>query len=188
MRKKERFSDISIHRIKERLDTPVDWFPFPAIISFFLIFILSEFLVFDLNYRLLSKAEVLAFPSESEYEGSIWISLSSYEDNLLITTDDKKVFYWPINSSDPDSKDTTKIFIEYLKTRKNEVLQTIGLSNLALSNQLMVVIAADQKLRFIHIRPILYALGEAGINQYAFETSLAITDPRLKQFESHREK
>ena len=56
-----------------------------------------------------------------------------------------------------------------------------GLLNEAISNQLIVVLAIDQKLKYSHIRPILYALAEAGINQYAFETSLALTDPRLEK-------
>ena len=194
MTKRVRFSDISIQRIKERLGTPVNWFPYPAIISFFLVFLFTEFLLFSLNYRIFSKADILAFPSEKEYEGSIWISLSPEKDNLLVMTDDKNTFHWSLDyegqtSEDQSSEDRSnlKSFVEYLKFRKFELLRSVGLSNFAISNQLSVVIAADQKLRFIHIRSILYALAEAGINRYAFETSQAITDPRLKQFESHVE-
>ncbi len=175
---KKRFSDISIENIQNRLQTPFGIFPYPAAISFVFTLVIAQYLCLNINNRVGSRADIIAFPSEIESEGSVWLSITHENQNIFVSTDDKKVFQWSIQT---DSLVELQEFVAYLKKRRQERIYSAGLLNEAISNQLIVVLAIDQKLKYSHIRPILYALAEAGINQYAFETSLALTDPRLEK-------
>ncbi|MBM4250979.1 MAG: hypothetical protein FJ146_03335 [Deltaproteobacteria bacterium] len=107
------------------------------------------------------------------------MSVTTREKNTVVTTNDRKVFKWSASSR---SMDGLKDFIFYLRRRMVEEIQTAALVQRALRSQTRVVIAADQTLKYSHIKPIIHALAQAGISNYAFET----LNPVVARSEDHQ--
>lgn len=167
--RKQRFSEKTLLAIRERLQEFSLWYPFPALIVFFIFFVVTSQMALNLNPRLGQRAEILTFPADAEKEGSIWLSVSIINNEVVLTTDEKKVFTWP---AAVESKAEITPFVQYLKKRASRALFDSGLANEAQPTKLKVVFAVDQRLKFLHMRPLLYALAEAQITDYAFETDL----------------
>lgn len=153
--------------VAERLRQPLWWFPYPCLLAFGLQLILTAHILFSTNPRLGHPAEVVRYPSNPSRDSSIWISVTTREKNTIITTNDRKIFKWAESSR---SMDGLKDFTLYLRRRMVEEIQTAALVQRALRSQTRVVIAADRNLKYSHIKPIIYALAQAGISNYAFET------------------
>lgn len=156
-------------RARERLIEPLLWFPFPALIGFGLIIILRGQLLTGFNHRLGTKADVVHFAADPLTSSGIWISIYQNQDRLVLVTDDHNRFEWPLGARDMKA---LQPFISYLNKRAHEAAFKQTLSLEAEKNRTRAVLAVDQKLKYIHIRPILFALTEAKISNYGFETRI----------------
>ncbi len=153
--------------VRERLDEAVHWFPYPMLISFALVLIFTGHVLFGTNPRAGNPANIISFPSETRKDSAIWLSVTPIGDEIVVTTADRKVFRW---RREVRSLSELKSFSAYLKGRVADEVQGAAMAKHALASQVSAVIAADQRLKYLHVRPIIYALAEAGISQYAFET------------------
>jgi hypothetical protein len=158
-----------ITRSKERLLEPLLWFPFPALIGFGLVIILRGQLLTGFNHRLGTRADVVHLKAESLTAPGIWLSIYQEKDKLVLLTDDHNRFEWPLNAKDMSA---LKPFIAYLNKRTLEAAFKQTLSLEVEKDRTRAVLAVDQKLKYIHIRPILFALVEAKISNYGFETRI----------------
>ncbi len=153
----------------ERLKENIWWFPFPALIAFGLVFILAGHLLTDLNPRLGSVTDPIQLNTKPFPDGAIWMAINVNADHITVTTADRKKFSWPaLHTTMRDLEP----FTSYLKKKKQEeIYKSVRLlENSAVRSR--VVIAVDQNAKYIHIRPVIYALAEAGISKYGFETRI----------------
>ena len=84
---------IAVTKLRERLEEPIQWYPFPAMIGFMLVMILGGHLLTDLNPRLGARVDVIPLETDRQQDGSIWLGV--YEQNnrvVIVTADRKKVF------------------------------------------------------------------------------------------------
>lgn len=151
----------------ERFKTLSNWFPVTAVLPFAMCFILTGAVLVNLNTRIGNPTEVMEYPAEPAIEGGIWFSLKVEGANVFLTTDDRKVFRWPAKLP---SQEPLRPFVEYLKGRTQHEIFFAVLSKEKGLAQITSVISADQSLKYVHIRPVIRALAEAGITRYAFET------------------
>ena len=152
---------------KLRLREPLWWFPFPIFLSFGLVLLLTAHVLFGTNPRMGHPANVITFPSEARRDSAIWLSVTPIGKEVVVTTGDRRVFRWPL---EVHSLDELKPFRAYLREAVARELEVTALANSAFQHQTTVVIAADQRLKYLHVRPLLHAFAEAGISHYAFET------------------
>ena len=156
---------------KDRLSSQLKLFPFPAIISIGLILIVTIYLLHGIDPRVGNPAELLTFTSQPEAEGAIWISVSPDTESLVITTSERDVFRLPQNIT---KEEDVEPFKKYLEKRIRQDSARFVLSKKINPQETTVVIAADQSLKFLHIRPLLYTIASAGITRYAFETKMLV--------------
>jgi hypothetical protein len=152
---------------KLRLREPLWWFPFPIFLSFALVLLLTAHVLFGTSPRMGHPANIITFPSESRRDSAIWLSVTPIGKEVVVTTGDRRVFRWPL---EVHSLEELKPFRAYLKEEVARELAATALTNTAFEHQTTVVIAADQRLKYLHVRPLLHAFAEAGISHYAFET------------------
>lgn len=157
----------SLNRQKERLGIFANLFPFPALIPFGLVLIFCGSLIPTLNPRIGSPADVIPMSSMDEKEGSIWFAVRAIGDEVVVTAPNKRIFRWPSKIEDPRELDP---FRSYLRQRVTNEIQMAVLAKRVTKAQLSAVIAADQRCRYLHLRPIIQALAEVGISDYGFET------------------
>jgi hypothetical protein len=119
------------------------------------------------NPRMGHPANILAFPAPSQPDSSIWMSVTPVGDDIVVTTSDRQVFRW---AQDVRSVSDIKPFVDHLKAMVRIEIEGAVLLNSLTIAKTRAVIAADQQLKYLHIRPIIYALAEAGIARYGFET------------------
>ena len=167
MTKSKRSWDLLYIATADRLRSLSRWFPFPALISFILVTLLTAYVTLTTARRLGHPAALLTFPSDRDHIGGIWFSVTPIGEEIFIATSDRKVFHWPQNTRDLVPLDQ---FIEWLKDASHLQIEAAALLKRSDSNQVLAVIAADQTLKYTHLRPIIYALAKAGISRYAFET------------------
>ena len=84
--------DISFQLKKERLNESTNWFPFPIIISFFLVSLLGSQLLTSLNPRLGARVNPIRYYSEEKPNPMIWIGVYGDQNNINIVTSDRKKF------------------------------------------------------------------------------------------------
>jgi hypothetical protein len=153
--------------VKNRLREPMFWFPFPLLISFMLVLLLTSHVLFGTNPRTGQPADVLSFPAKPARDSAIWFSVTPIGGDVVVATNQREVFRW---RQDAHDLAPLKDFVAYLRRRVETEVEAAVLQKAAGENQANVVIAADQRLKFLHMRPILHALAEAGIAHYSFET------------------
>ena len=156
-----------LQRMRERLSEPILWFPFPALIGFGLVIILRGHLLGGFNYRLGTRADVVHLQAEPLRGPGIWLSIYQDKDKLVLLTDDHNRFEWPLGVRDMKA---LKPLITYLNQRSREEAFKATLSMEADADRIRAILAVDQELKYIHIRPVLFALVEAKISNYGFET------------------
>ncbi len=159
----------SVKNLSERLTEPLHWYPFPALIAFGLVIVLRGHLFDGLNHRLGTTANVLEMNSEPLRSPGIWLSVSEINNQIVIITDDHRRFSIPLATR--DLKDMEPLVL-YLDKRVKEIAFKSTLNLEVDQDRVRAVLAVDQSLRYFHIRPILYALAEAKISHYGFETRL----------------
>lgn len=154
-------------RTRQYLAVPLAWYPYPAAISFFLVLLLTAHVIFGTSSRLGTPSDVITFPSETRKDAAIWISVTPIGKEIVVATADRKVFRWPqeVRGMEPLAP-----FIKYLKGAVAKEIEAAALQKVVFEHQTTAVIAADQRLKYLHVRPLLYAFAAAGIAEYAFET------------------
>ena len=159
----------SVRGLRERLQDPLVWFPFPALIAFGLVIVLRGHLFGGVNHRLGTEANVVELAAEPLRSPGIWMSITESGNDILIVMDDRRLFKVPLATPNVES---LAPLVQYLdqRTRESAFKTTLDLELDA--DRIRVVMAVDQKLKYIHIRPILYALAEAKISNYGFETKM----------------
>lgn len=158
-----------VANMRERLSEPLLWFPFPALIAFGLIIVLRAHIFSGFNHRLGTEANVLELDAEPLRSPGIWMAVTQDNEKILIVTDDHQRFTFPLASPDLE---TLRPLIKYLNARAHQIAFKSTLDLQVDEDRIRAVLAVDQKLKFIHIRPLLYALAEAKISSYGFETRM----------------
>jgi biopolymer transport protein ExbD len=151
---------------RDRLTEGLHWFPYPALISIGFLLIFSGHILFNLNPRIGSQSTPIILEGSTASEGSIWMAVLLRKDKLVITTDSKQIFQW---NADKIDKKELEPFIAYLKAEKLSLSFSALLAKRIQLIQTLVVMAVDQQLNYAQVRPLLYALSQAGISHYAFE-------------------
>jgi hypothetical protein len=159
--------DELIEAKKQRLRAGGGWFPYPLLLSFVLVILFTSHAVFGTAPRLGNPANLLTFQGEPFKMGTIWFSVTPIDDEIVVTTEDRKVFRW---SQHVRKLDEIKPFTDYLVAKSREAVLSSTLAKDGLKRSTKAVIAADQRLKYLHFRPILYALAAAKITKYGFET------------------
>jgi hypothetical protein len=153
--------------LKERLQEPVLWFPFPALIAFGLVIILRGHLLTGLNPRLGARVDVIQYDAKNLPDGGIWLGVFQDGEKVLVVTSDRRRFSWPIDSQ--NMKDVEPL-VTYLQNRVKKEAYSTAIKLESNLTRTTAVLAVDQKLKYIHLRPVIYALAEARIAKYGFET------------------
>lgn len=169
-----------VKNMRERLSEPLLWFPFPALIAFGLVIVLRGQLFAGFNHRLGTEANVVEMPAEPLRSPGIWLSITQRDNDILIITDDHKSFRVPLAAPNVEA---LQPLVHYLDQRVRDIAFKSTLDLKVDQDRIRAVLAVDQKLRYIHVRPILYALAEAKISNYGFETKL-VSSPVAKR-DSH---
>jgi hypothetical protein len=159
----------SVQKMRERFTEPIYWFPFPALIAFGLVIVLRGHLFQGFNHRLGTEANVIEMEAAPLRSPGIWMSVTQSGDKILIVTDDHQSFTMPLTAP---SLSSMRPLIRYLDERAREIAFKTTLDMEVDSERIRAVLAVDQKLKYIHIRPLLYALAEAKISHYGFETRM----------------
>lgn len=157
---------LALERQSERLVMPFTAWPTYILIPIGIIMILSAFVPLEVNSRLFSRARPLQLSGDEAPPTNLWFAVSPTESGISITSKDGKVF--ELNSAVPVDKRAEE-FRSYLVERKEELIRTNVLANHIDPNTSLVVLSADERLTYFHLRPVVYALASAGITRYAFE-------------------
>ena len=161
--------DLSFQLKKERLKESNNWFPFPVLISFFLVTLLGTHLLSDLNPRLGARVKSIRYYSQEKSNPVIWIGIYKTKNSINIVTSERKKF-----TIDKDKYNLAGLdsFIGHLKDIQNHHFEAMGRSLDSIETRSRVALSVDRDLRFKDIKPLIYALAEAGISNYEFETQL----------------
>jgi hypothetical protein len=149
-------------------DTPPS--PYFAVFSFVLatFFLGTTISLTDYRYALKThEMELDTTARVSEYE-PLWfaVSLDSAQ-NIRIINQDRSVFILPLHL---DNLALLQGFENYLHGKVKKIIQKAAIHGEM--PQIRAVLAVDESLRYSHLKPILYALSQAHIDNYGFETRL----------------
>lgn len=156
-----------LEQAKARLQETCSWFPYPGLFSFGLALLFSGHVLLGINPRIGNPADVLPFETEIAKEGAIWLSISLQKDKVVVSTDDRHIFSW--NERDRDLNMIAPL-TKHLKNKLVQITLSASLAKEISQTESLVVLAVDQSLKYLHIQPVLIALAQAGISDYAFET------------------
>ena len=167
--KKQLYWQIAVINKISRLKQGHSWTLVPAFISLSFVTILIGHLLPSVNPRLGNMAKTIPFSATVQQDGSMWISIFPLKEDIVVITSDRKKFIWPKQKA---PQEALLPFQEYLKEKVQHESLATGLSMQANLTRTSVVLAVDQRLKYAHILPIIYALARAGISRYGFETNL----------------
>jgi hypothetical protein len=159
----------AFERAASRLDQTYDWFPMPALISFVLATILVGKGLPGLNPRVGFRSHAITYASERQGEGSLLLSLRPSGEELIVSSSDGSNFQIPLSNPSEESLADLK---RYLRKSASKTVVSSVISNRSHKDQQTVVLIADERLRYDHIRGVLVALAKAGVTNYGFETML----------------
>lgn len=144
------------------------WLPWPVFIPAVITLLLISQLIPLMNPRIGHPVNQDAIAGIPLNGFTIWLGISLDGDKVIVSTEDRQVFEW---SEKIDSTEATKPLVEYLKKRVREITVDSALFGKSFRSQTRVILATDIETKFFHIRPVLYALAQARVTSYAFETS-----------------
>lgn len=175
--------------VSKRLREPAVWFPAPALLSFVLVLLFTGHLLIGLNPRLGSTTDVVTFSAEEQPEGSIWLSVSVQNNDVVVTTFNRKVFTWP---KDTNSLTPLSNLKSYLIATVDELATQASIAKYLSIHQAKVILAVDESLRYYHVRPIIHLLAEVGLDDYGFETRiiepLSVAEQSLGEVQNNESK
>ncbi len=159
----------ALNALKERLNEPILWFPYPALVAFGLVIILRGHLLTGMNPRLGARVDVIQYSGQHLQDGGIWLGIYPENNQVVVVSSDRRRFSWPIQSQNLAELEP---LIKYLKERVQKEAYSTAIKMESSLTRSTAVLAVDQKLKYIHLRPVIYALAEARIAKYGFETRL----------------
>jgi hypothetical protein len=140
-----------------------------AIIPFLGVIVLSLYTGLETSTRLHANGKPMEYPATKVNDRAIWLSISAKDGKILVTTAGQESFSW--SELGPSNKDL-KPLQSYLEARaRDQVMSTVRIGQITNQSH-TAVLAVDQTLTFFHLRPIIYALSQAGFSRYGFETRL----------------
>lgn len=157
---------LALERQADRLVMPFTAWPTYVLIPVGIILILSAFLPLELNERLVSQAKPLQLSGPEAPATNLWFAIAPTKDGVSITSIDGHVFQLSDNTPDAERG---AAFRAYLREVKASVIESTTLANRIDQNSSLVVLSADERLNYYHLRPVIYALASAGVTRYAFE-------------------
>ena len=166
---------------QQRLSEPLWWYHYPFLLTAALVLLLTAHLVLATNPRMGHPASLINFPSQVRPDSAVWFSMSPIGPDIVITTNDRRVFRWR-----QDSASTAAMgpFVEYLRHQVNAEIAAAALLKRVQGSQTTTVIAADQRLRYLHLRPVIAALAKVGVTNYALETLVIATSLHGSPYDS----
>ncbi len=167
MRKTKGLWESAIERQRSRLKQQYNWFPMPALISAGLVLLCSYHVSNDLFFRSGSQAQTIHWPAETLPHVGIWISVVGNQDQLIITTSQRKSLIIPRKNY--KQKDLLPL-IDYLNRQVQEKALSTVLTRQTFLESATLVIAADRSLSYSDFKPILHSMAKAKIRHYGFET------------------
>lgn len=157
---------LALDRQAHRLVMPFTAWSTYALIPVGIIVILSAFIPLEINPRLFSQAKPLQISGPEAPPTSLWFAVAPTKEGISISTTDGKSFEL---KNDEREKERGEAFREYLSERKKELIKEKTLANRVDDQSTLVVLSADERLTYFHLRPVIYALASAGVTRYAFE-------------------
>lgn len=158
------------------LETP--WFVLYSLIPFLMSIVIFGYIIPNINFKIgipINMLEINEYSNTTQttkFPTSIWIGVKIINQDVLIVTDERKIFKWKYDTENPNMSE----FIKYLQKRTKFKLFTQVLLHTNDTEPIRVGIACDENIRFFHIKPIILALAEAGISDYYFEIQTKISD------------
>ena len=160
---------IALTKMKDRMEEPVQWFPFPAMISFMFVVILGGHLLPGLNPRLGARVDSVAIKAPRQPDGGIWLGVYLQDDLITVITSDRNKFKWAAKS--PRLEDIEPL-VQYLKSKTQHESFSMALKLESSLTKTTAVIGLNQDLTYAHMKPIIFALASANIFRYGFETRI----------------
>lgn len=105
-------------------------------------------------------------------QSGVWFSMSAPGTSIIVTTDDQRLFEWPMDPKEALDADDYQNFRNYLAARRLAIIENLVLSmdKADLENKTRAIVAVDEHLTYAHFKPVMLALASAGYSRYAFET------------------
>jgi hypothetical protein len=155
----------SLLRQRERLTMAWTWNATYALLPMGLISVLLIFTSLETNKRIRSSAKPINLVGIESFESKLWFSIAPSKEGIRITTRDGDLF--EIENS--DQKLTSEKFEAHVRQASKKSLVDIALANRMTNHSTFVVLSVDETLTYYHVRPVVYALANAGITNYGFE-------------------
>jgi len=160
---------LAMGRQKERLTEIDSVSGFVLLIPFLAVIVLSLFTSLETNTRLHAVGKPMEHATTEVADHELWLSVAAKGGKIIVTTSDSNVFEW--SEGGPTQREALAL-TDYLKSRvKDLIIGTVRTGQVS-QESLTASVAVDQSLTYQHIRPLLYALADAGISRYGFETRI----------------
>ncbi|MCX6125743.1 MAG: hypothetical protein NTV34_13505 [Proteobacteria bacterium] len=158
----------SFTRQKARLAMPYTATPAILLIPVGFMCLLLIFVSVETNPRLFSTAKPVQLVLEEFVGGRLWYSVAPYEQGIRIISDSGKFFdlQGEINAA------ALTEFSSHLKLRMQKILADVAVANRMDKSTSFVILSVDERLTYSHLRPVIYALADAGVTRYAFESRI----------------
>jgi len=159
----------ALERMKDRLSGARGIYPYPMFLGFGLALVLLVEVQARVNPRLMGSADVITLDTAPLQHSAINLSIFPKGNSLVVEWDDGHVHSWSLTT---EGLEPLQPFISHLKSRVHNEIEGAGLAGEVSASRLRVTLAVDQRLKYLHLRPIIYALADAGITLYSFQTQL----------------
>ena len=160
---------LALARQKERLEEDRSFKVSSLLIPFMAVAVLSLYTSFETAIRLYGVAQPLEHNSEPTGAYDVWLSIGSRQDQLIISSINGETFSWPL--AGPTTAEI-KPFVEFLHKSARHIVEHTILKGQFRAEDSLVALSVDQRLTYHHIRPVIYALADAGFSKYGFETRI----------------
>lgn len=152
-----------------RLRGETTWELLPAGICFTLAMLLIGHLLPGLNPRLGNRANITPLEAELEPDGSVWLGMFIKDDIFHIQTSERNTLKFSVQDL---NKSILPQLVTYLELRREKEITLLGSSLSYKPFRSNIVIAADQSLKYVHLRPVINSIAAAGYRRYSFETRI----------------
>lgn len=156
----------SLMRQKARLSMPLTTNLGVLLLPIGLMSLLLIYVSVETNPRIFSTAKPLQLNLPAEEDNAkLWFSLAPSEQGIVIVSNSGESFDLVAKDGETD----LTAFTEHLKARVMAVISDVAIANRMDAKSSFVVLSVDERLTYSHVRPVIYALAEAGITRYGFE-------------------
>ncbi len=156
-------------RQKERLFDDGSFKIYTLIIPFMAVTVLTIYTNLELSTRLFGVASPLEHQTDISNHSGVWLSIGTKKEQIVVRTTNGLTFSWSLSGP---SQDQLRPLRDYLTLAARDVVEKSILKGQITKNDTIVALSVDQHLNFHHIRPVIYALAEAGFTKYGFETRI----------------